>query len=124
MPTTTSTAAKLTATPATTGRNAPATMIATSTRKTLARTKKSCSPLGSPAPGGWRFVVADMLSSSARRGALSSAGSRQGVAAFPHVDPRIRGNHGTGVRADADGPPAGTADALLHVPGPRRPSAR
>src|SRR3954454_14249060 len=103
------------------GRNAPATMIATSTRKAMARTKKSCSPLGSAATGGWRFVFADMPSSSAHRGALPSAGSRQDVAAFPHVGPRIRGNHGTGTRADADGRPPRTADPLLHVPGPRPP---
>src|SRR4051812_34448353 len=90
MPTTTSPAAKLPGPPATRGRNAPARMIATSTRKAMARTKKSCSPLGSPATGWWRFVFADMPSSSARRGALSSAGSRQDVAAFPHV-PRASG---------------------------------
>src|SRR3954454_15305086 len=85
MPTTTSTAAKLTPTPATMGRNAPATMIATSTRKAMARTKKSCSPLGSAATGWWRFVFADMPSSSSRRAAFPSAGSRRGVAGLPQL---------------------------------------
>src|SRR5689334_5414530 len=84
MPATASTAAKLTATPAANGRKAPATMTATSTRNAMARTKKSCSPLGS-AGAGWRFGFADMSSCSAGAAPRPSEGLRGRAAGFPQT---------------------------------------